>query len=782
MRSKLTLIALIAAVPLVFFGLLAKYNDDIEIAKREYVDDQAHAARVKADKLEGDFAQFYQGLRTIARLPGVRDIDRYAKNFNTDAKGAVQEIYNNLASNVALSEVYIVPLDLDPDKIDPVTKQGQIPITTFDELILGQTKNTEEGEAVPEGEKVEEIEIYEYRLMKKQLAYLKQHYPNQTYVKDLNFPAICGPEVITCDNSRYDVKHPNDKDRSGIVYSVPFFGPDGKLKGCISGVMLTHAIEDSLGSGDYGIVNTAENYYTAGNGKGIATDNASAKAGRADSKLLFSQTIDFDMKDVNGKWLLWAGKSNSAFWSGHAVRAARQLFIFGMIISAMVIAFLFYVRRSAEKHAKSIKKLWDAVPAFAKGDIEAASLHAGDPNECEVAAAIQEIVDYQRELAQAAERLSSGDLGARFIVRCGEDKLGHAFNDMAENLKSIIASMITEAESVHKSTNALVAAIQASVESIQDISDTSSMVAEAAKQSSNASTCVAEGSQRLAKAATEASGSMVQFSGAIEVVQDSAGQQSTAVGQAVGVVSEGKESVLRAISSMKRVRDQVEDSSQKVEDLGVRSDEIGSIVSAITDIAAQTNLLALNAAIEAARAGEHGAGFAVVASEVRNLAEKAAGSTQSISDLITLIQTDVAEIMAAMHRSKEEVAVATSAGEGAEGSLSKILESFKIVGDTAKANDAAVSRLVEVTGTLSESVSTVESSSEESASAAEELTATSQEVASHVDQISSALKSQNESLREMDLVVKLLNQSAKNLEQITSKFLGSLNISIDKVA
>ena len=71
-----------------------------------------------AVNVEASFRQMYQGIRTIARLPTVRALEAESHSLHEDARVSAQEIYNNLAENLSVSELYIVPADFDPDRVD----------------------------------------------------------------------------------------------------------------------------------------------------------------------------------------------------------------------------------------------------------------------------------------------------------------------------------------------------------------------------------------------------------------------------------------------------------------------------------------------------------------------------------------------------------------------------------------------------------------------------------------------------------------------------------------
>ncbi len=103
----------------------------------------------------------------------------------------------------------------------------------------------------------------------------------------------------------------------------------------------------------------------------------------------------------------------------------------------------------------------------------------------------------------------------------------------------------------------------------------------------------------------------------------------------------GEQTVAKANDSIGGIKRQVDMIVTHMLDLGKKSQQIGSILEIINELAEQTNILAINATIEAAGAGENGKRFAVVADEIRKLADRVGGSTKEIRGLIDDIRAAV---------------------------------------------------------------------------------------------------------------------------------------------
>ena len=108
------------------------------------------------------------------------------------------------------------------------------------------------------------------------------------------------------------------------------------------------------------------------------------------------------------------------------------------------------------------------------------------------------------------------------------------------------------------------------------------------------------------------------------------------------------------VEKMLVLRQKIQMIAELILELSEHSQQIGSTISVVDDIAEQTNMLALNAAVEAARAGEHGKGFAVVAGEIRKLADESKQAITKITSLTSNIQyTTNSTVMATEEGTKE---------------------------------------------------------------------------------------------------------------------------------
>lgn len=287
-----------------------KTQTDRAVASGRFLQSSHDVTIVNVKKIEDGFGQIYQNIRTISFLPSIRSIDRHGYNLAPDAKQSIQQIYNNLASTVAISEVYVLPVDFDPDKLDPATGKNEEPTLMFDVNEFADHSGEEEPAA---GEELEEVETEEYGLLVDQLDWLKSRYPDLSHVRGINVPLVGGHEVITCDNTDYASTR-KDSDRKGLMISVPIYNTTGELHGMVSAVLRTNLIRELLPTSDCALINKGYGLNIASKepGQERLSQDAVSKA-QADENLIYSEVLDVGIPDPRSSWVFWAGRPNEDF-------------------------------------------------------------------------------------------------------------------------------------------------------------------------------------------------------------------------------------------------------------------------------------------------------------------------------------------------------------------------------------------------------------------------------------------------------------------------------------
>src|SRR5271170_3243109 len=329
------------------------------------------------------------------------------------------------------------------------------------------------------------------------------------------------------------------------------------------------------------------------------------------------------------------------------------------------------------------------------------------------------MIVHLKDMAAVSAAIAEGQLSVTVQPRSQQDTMAKAFAQMTRGLRDLVRQVRDSAAQVASGSDE---SAKVSVQAASAIDEVTSTMHEMSINVQN----VVKNTQVQASSVAETSASIDQMVTSIQRVADTAKLLVDISHRSREEVQTGMVTMDKATAGLNRTSHAIQSSSEIIDVLGRRADDIGKIVEVIDDLAEQTNLLALNAAIEAARAGEHGLGFAVVAEEVRKLAEKSTQSTKEISELILGIQKEAREAVDNMEKSTSMVQEGLLLNKDLSVALEKISnvvsEVYKFsqeIGAATTEQSSGSTQIAKATNRLTEITQEINSSVEEQASGAQ---------------------------------------------------------------
>lgn len=333
-----------------------------------------------------------------------------------------------------------------------------------------------------------------------------------------------------------------------------------------------------------------------------------------------------------------------------------------------------------------------------------------------------------KQIQSLMERAEQGDLTVQGTYE-SRDELGalaRSFNGMMGGIRELV-------QKVNESSLSLSA-------SSEELTASSDQTARASEHIASATGEMAIGFEEQVKSVNEISDSLEAMKENLTVMAHNGDEVIGVSSQAADLVHSGLKAMESVARQMNEIENSARDTRSIIQELSAQSEEIGTIVTAINEIASQTNLLALNASIEAARAGEAGRGFSIVASEIRKLADATGRSSGQIAEIVGRVQVEVNQAAASMEQGTERVqrgkvrtGQAAEAFASIEQAVASVAGKVAEVGEAIRAAEAESKRIVAA-------MHQIGSISEQGAASIEETSASSQEQLATMEEVAASAK------------------------------------------
>ncbi|MBP2242772.1 methyl-accepting chemotaxis protein [Cytobacillus eiseniae] len=329
-------------------------------------------------------------------------------------------------------------------------------------------------------------------------------------------------------------------------------------------------------------------------------------------------------------------------------------------------------------------------------------------------------------LHEKAEEVANGNLSIN-IQSKGRDEIGmltRSFNQMIEQLRSMVSSIKLSATETSSSVDSLSAVTEETIASSSEVKKAIEDIAKGTEQQ-------AEDAEHTKALTVSFASQLLNVNGKMETMN----QKSVA---AEKLVDQGTEAIEQLSVLSQQSQYELLTVEEVIDNLLTQLRNIEEIIGTITDISDQTNLLALNASIEAARAGESGKGFAVVADEVRKLAEQTAKATTRVQSTLIEVEEGSNKVIQSMKQSKKSKELENEAVESTKTIFENINENIRMLMTSVHEAANEVNAMNENKDQVVGAISNISAVTEQAAASIQEMNASIEEQVTAIRTIGSS--------------------------------------------